>query len=454
MTRITSESVSSYSHPSHTIRQNKFRKYQTALVVKSELKEERLDDIILSIPASPPREFGWKELDYLDASSWSKDEIIKYLITNSFSVPGRTHRSKWATITSADGSTIVVPNVYRIPLMFVGHFMWSSLRLVLGDNKEWDEFKTRILHVARLCEAFLGEVRRAMSEKGIGRSWRCAMFDMTLIRYRMGWFLSEPKHLKEFWQMYGDEEYQKDAVKFDWKRLALKGIKGFKLDEEQIEGGITATEWMRGLKELRGDWVWDMSSDPLCGRNAFEYLQSWKRTKVWGKLPPPPISSTNLEAVPMKPQCQLERCDPANAPAVLDLNWDSVATTVSSPSPELLKLLCEKFEAQDRRIALLEEEISMLTTLQAVKTPVVVPESTPISVPTQNFPEISDPDYMTGFWRNPLEKFLEMDVEKEAGPVAKTEPDPEMQVGTLSSMKEDIRSAPVKSLRKLRRMEG
>ncbi|PBK58578.1 hypothetical protein ARMSODRAFT_967607 [Armillaria solidipes] len=451
MTRITSESISAYSRPNHRIRQNKTRKYSTTPVVKSELKEEQLDDIIPSNSLPRPRELGWKELDYLDASSWSKDDIIKHLITNSFSVPGRTHRSKWATITSADGSTTVVPNVYRIPLMFVGQFMWSSLRLVLGDEKEWGEFKTGILYVSRLCEAFLGEVRRAMSE-GIGRSWRCATFDRALTRYRMGWLLSEPKYLKEFWEMYGDEEYQKDPVKFDWKRLALKGIKGFGLEEDQVEGGVTATEWMNGLKELNGDWLWDNTTNIPFARNAYEYLESWRRTKAWRELPPSAILSANLEAIPVKPQTQLEACYPANAVAALDLNLDSVA---SSRSPELFKLLYQKFQSQDQRIALLEKEVSMLLRAeQAVQTPVVIPESTSIFVPTPNFPEFTDPDCANGFWRHPLERFLDMDVEKEVGSVVKTEPDLKMQTKALSSLQEEVGSAPVKSLRKLQRMES
>ncbi|KAK0437084.1 uncharacterized protein EV420DRAFT_1589089 [Desarmillaria tabescens] len=451
MTRITSESITSYSRPSHRIRQNKSRKYSTAPVVKSELKEEQLDDITLSILASPSRELGWKEVDYLDASSWSKDEIIKHLITNSFSVPGRTHRSKWATITSADGSTTVVPNLYRIPLMFVGQFMWSSLRLVLGDDKEWAEFKTGILHVSRLCEAFLGEVRRAMSE-GIGRSWRCAIFDTALVRYRMGWLLSEPKHLKEFWEMYGEEEYRKDVVKFDWKKLVLRGIKGFKLDEEQVEDGITAIQWMSGLKELSGDWFWDTSDNPLSGKNASEYLESWQRTKTW-EMSPPPILPTHNEAVPVKPQPQSGACCTANA-ATIDINWDSLALTVSSPSPELFRLLYRKLQLQDERIAVLEKEVSMLSALQAVKTPVVIPDSAPIFVPTQNFLEMSDPDCTAGFWNDPLEKFLDMDMDEVTADV-KNESDIErVEISSIPGQKDDITSAPIKSLRKLQRMEG
>ncbi|KAK0482967.1 hypothetical protein EDD18DRAFT_1200387 [Armillaria luteobubalina] len=449
MTRITSESASTHSRPNHRTRQNKLRKYPTAPVVKSEPKQEQLDDIIPFYSYTAPREFGWKELDYIDASSWSKSEVIKHLVTNSFSVPGRTHRSKWATITVADGSTTIVPNVYRIPLLFVSQFMWSSLQLVLGDEMEWDKFKTGILYVSRLCEAFLAEVRRAMSEEGIGRSWRFATFDRALTRYRMGWLLSEPQYLKEFWEMYGDEEYQKDPVKFDWKRLVTRGIKGFKVEEEQVESGITATEWMDGLKELDGDWLWDKSNNTPCARSACEYLESWRRTKVWGALPPSRTLSTNSEAALVKPQSELDACYPPSPPFH---DCDSVVSTLSTPSSELFKLLHEKFESQDQRIRLLEKEVSMLRAAQTDHPAVVVPDPISIFVPTPNFPEISDPDCAMGFWRNPLEAFLDFDME-EAGSIIKTELDAKMQVEFPLRLQEETGSAPVKSLRKVQRKE-
>ncbi len=216
MTCITKDSISSNEHPSHQIHQKKTQKYQTAPIVKTELKEEQVHTIIHLCSPSPAKDLGWDhpdELDYRDALVWSKDNIVKHLVTHSFSIPGHTHGSKWATITSADGSTMVVPNVYHILLTFVGEFMWSSLRLVLADDKEWSEFKTGIMHMSRLCKAFLEEVRRAMSEEGVGKSWMCAVFDRALAQSRMGWLLSHPRYLKEFWEMYGDKEYWKDAIK-------------------------------------------------------------------------------------------------------------------------------------------------------------------------------------------------------------------------------------------------
>ncbi|KAK0479464.1 hypothetical protein EDD18DRAFT_1468731 [Armillaria luteobubalina] len=465
MTRITRDSVSSNSHPSHRVRQKKTLKYQTAPIVKSEPREEQVDAIIHLHSPLPAKDLGWDhpdELDYRDASTWSKDDIIKHLVTHSFSVPGRTHRSKWATITSADGSTTVVPNVYRIPLMFVGEFMWSSLRLVLGDDKEWNEFKTGILHVSRLCKAFLDEVRRAMSEEGIGRSWRYATFDRALARYRMGWLLSHPRYLKEFWEMYGDEEYRKDAVKFDWKRLVMKGLKGFKLDEEQIEGGVKANRWMSGLKEIGGDWIWDMNeNETRSARNAQDYLGSWQRTKLWRDRPAaPPIS---FDETLLTQTHALELCDPVDPPVLPSLGCEPVTFAIPSPSTELFELLRLKFQSQERRIASLENEVSSLRRSESARTILSVPEHVVPFLPTPNFPEISDPDCSTSFWQNPLEQLLDMDTgidihEDVTVRLVKREPEPEpARMKAMSLLKDDtddIASAPIKSLRKLQRMES
>ena len=64
-------------------------------------------------------------------------------------------------------------------------------------TEDWEECKFDILHVARLCSRFVGEAKRAAlidgeqeNEKkrrrrkgGMSRTWRCATFDRTLIRY-------------------------------------------------------------------------------------------------------------------------------------------------------------------------------------------------------------------------------------------------------------------------------
>ncbi|PBK86116.1 hypothetical protein ARMGADRAFT_1035843 [Armillaria gallica] len=62
--------------------------------------------------------------------------------------------------------------------------------------------------------------------------------------------------------------------------LVLKGIKGFKVEEEQVKGGITATEWMDGLKELHGTLgnIWNPDSIQRSGENHY-YLTYYPPTQ-------------------------------------------------------------------------------------------------------------------------------------------------------------------------------
>ncbi|PBK68489.1 hypothetical protein ARMSODRAFT_958164 [Armillaria solidipes] len=474
MARTTNSSLGTNSRPNHKTRNLKRRKHAStpaAKSVKAEPKEEQTEIATLLHSPSPPKDFGWEnpaELDYLDASTWTKDDIVRHLITNSFSVPCRIPHSKWATITMADGSTTVVPNAYRIPLMFVGEFLWSSLRLVLGDDDEWKEFKTGILHVSRLCEAFLKEAKRAMGEEGMGIGWRSPVFDRALARYRMGWLLSEPSYLKEFWEMYGEDEYRKDAIRFDWKRLALKGQKGFKLDEEQIEGGITASQWMNGLKKaVNGDWIWDSTLKTSCCQEASEYLEAWQRTKTWGQLPTlcistnSPTSDPEFALVRTKTDIDLSKERPRSPAPANDIGNEVSAPTafqVPFSKGDLLQILYLKYQSQELRISSLEKDISRLKQAKGYSsTPFVVDSF----LPAPNFPELSDPDCSTSFWREPLETLLYMETCREEGGAVKSEPDVEEirldgisglhEVIDLDALLEDTASAPIKSLRKLRR---
>ncbi|KAK0492516.1 hypothetical protein EDD18DRAFT_1178124 [Armillaria luteobubalina] len=469
MARTTNSSLSTNSRPNYTIRNIKRRKHASLPArksVKVEPKEEQAETASLLHSPSPPRDFA--ELDYLDASSWTKDDIVRHLITNSFSVPCRIPHSKWATITMADGSTTVVPNAYRIPLMFVGEFLWSSLRLVLGDDGEWKEFKTGILHVSRLCEAFLKEAKQAMGDEGMGIGWRSSVFDRALARYRMGWLLSEPGHVKEFGEMYGEEEYRKDAIRFDWKRLALKGQKGFKLDEKQIESGTTASQWMSGLKkEISGDWIWDSSLRTSCVHEASEYLEAWQRTKAWGQLSTmcittsPPTGDPEFTLIRTKAIAGLSNQRP-RSPAPANNIGNKVSSHTAFPIPfskgDLLQMLYLKYQSQELRISSLEKDISRLKQAKEYSPTPFVPDS---FVPAPNFPELSDPDCSTSFWRDPLENLLYMETCGQEEGLVKSEPDVEEirlcgmsdlhEVIDLDALLEDMASAPIKSLRKLRR---
>ncbi|KAK0460246.1 uncharacterized protein EV420DRAFT_1535792 [Desarmillaria tabescens] len=388
------------------------------------IKDEPTD---AQIPVEVPLDHGWQnpaELNYIDASTMTNANIIEYLITHSFSVPPK--RNMWVTITSADGTTTVIPGGYRIPLLFAAHFQWTSLRLVL-DSGEWDQFKSGILHISRMCDRFLEEARSAL-RRGMVKGWRCPTFDRLLVRYRSYYLLSDPDSVKEFHEMYGEVEYASDALKFDWKQWALKGHKGFKLLEEDILGGIELGRWLEGLRERDGDWVWD-TSPGASGRLAMDYLQEWRKTKVWSTIPPvlPPIPEpTPNDAVP-PPDYSISHPPPPDEDVL-----------------QFLKARAEEIKSQERRIAALEADLAMLKTTRNSAPPTPTEDAKPEFIPMANFPDIEDVDCASSFWQDPLKRFLDMP-EVEAAKAEDMDVDVVMEDASLSA-------GPVKSWRKIQRM--
>ncbi|KAG5650302.1 hypothetical protein H0H81_012684 [Sphagnurus paluster] len=207
----------------------------------------------------PPRpEKPWQhpdELTYIQPENWSQATLVADLCDHGFSVPARpppsaAATSPFTTITKVNGTTTVVPKGYRLPLMFAMKFQWESLRLVLTSplrDAEWDDYKFDILHVSRLCRRFLEEAEAAMAEQGMDRLWRSPMFDRALTRYYRRWLVSREEFLRDFWKEFGEEEYQRDAVKNDWNRFVLKGHKGFRLTPEECAGGLSYEKVTQGL---------------------------------------------------------------------------------------------------------------------------------------------------------------------------------------------------------------
>ncbi|KAJ8089816.1 hypothetical protein PM082_018392 [Marasmius tenuissimus] len=227
------------------------------------------------VPSTHIEHSGWDhpaELEYCTPPDWTDTDIIHHLIAHSFDIPPKkSKKPSFFEVIGIGGSRTVLPNGYRIPLMFIARFQWLSLKLVLSaDNREaeWKQYKHGILHASRLCQELLKFAQEVLggfdaeSEvkcklKGIDKMWRSQMFDRVLTRFKLKWFLFQPEQLQAFWENHGDEEYQKDTLKFDWRRWALKGHKGFSLTKDEIENGISAQQHMSGLKMENGKWYWD-----------------------------------------------------------------------------------------------------------------------------------------------------------------------------------------------------
>ncbi|KAJ7747797.1 hypothetical protein B0H16DRAFT_1554588 [Mycena metata] len=228
-----------------------------------------------STKSSPPR--SWRhpdELPYIRTAgkTWNDMAIVKYLATNAFSIPPRGTNTidPWVQVSCVDGSQVILPRGYRLPLLWVAKYQWTSVKLVLTAHaairqREWDSAKFEILHIARLCAGLLSRARAQMDEGGmIERGWRCEQFDRALHRYWHDWLIMRDEFVRDFFREFGEDEYRQDVLKYAWNRWVLKGHKGFTLTTAEGANGITADEFMEGfvIEQDAGRFEWrDSSSD-------------------------------------------------------------------------------------------------------------------------------------------------------------------------------------------------
>ncbi|KAJ7066846.1 hypothetical protein B0H15DRAFT_159682 [Mycena belliarum] len=224
----------------------------------------------LPLASHPPR--SWRhpdELPYIrtGGKTWDDMAIVRFLRANVFSVPPRSTRTldQWVSVRRADGSEVVLPRGYRLPLLWVARFQWTSLQLVLTADtairqRDWDNTKFELLHIARLCATLLEKARAQMEDGGaIERGWRCALFDRALRRYWYSWLIMRDEFVRDFWREFGEAEFTSDVLKLGWSQWVLKDHKGFKLSKAEVANGITADEFMNGLvvDEDAGTFGWD-----------------------------------------------------------------------------------------------------------------------------------------------------------------------------------------------------
>ncbi|KAJ7679722.1 hypothetical protein B0H17DRAFT_77813 [Mycena rosella] len=197
------------------------------------------------------------ELPYIRTAgkTWTDMAIVRFLTAHAFGLPPRSTSTveAWVNVRCADGSEVVLPRGYRLPLLWVAKFQWTSVRLVLTADpailqREWDSTKFEILHIARLCAALLDKARAQMEEHGaIERGWRCPPFDRAMRRYHYDWLIMRDEFVRDFWREFGEEEFQSDILKLGWAQWVLKGHKGFTLTKKEVAQGITAEEFTKGL---------------------------------------------------------------------------------------------------------------------------------------------------------------------------------------------------------------
>ncbi|KAJ7909457.1 hypothetical protein B0H13DRAFT_2272874 [Mycena leptocephala] len=232
----------------------------------------------MSASAAPAPAKNWRHPDELQfirtpGKTWDDLSIIRFLRAHVLSIPPRaiSTMEPWVLVRCADGTEVVLPRGYRIPLLWVLKFLWMSVALVLKESddeevdrqREWDTVKMDILHVARLCATFVSGARAAKEGGSMDRGWRCASFDRALRRYWHRWLVMRDEFVRDFWREFGEEEYEGDVLKLGWGQWVLKGHKGFAITKEEIANGISAAEYMRGFvfDEAKGTFEWVEQQD-------------------------------------------------------------------------------------------------------------------------------------------------------------------------------------------------
>jgi hypothetical protein len=160
------------------------------------------------------------ELPFIEPSNFGPEQLISFLCSNGFSIPGRSIGGATPVcvdISGRNGSVTNLPWRYRVPLMFVAKFQWQSLRQVMispTPDQEMEDSKFDIFHVGRLSTILLEDARRVKAKTGsMDRTWRCTTFDRALVRYYRRWLVSREDYVKEFWFEFGEEEFENDILK-------------------------------------------------------------------------------------------------------------------------------------------------------------------------------------------------------------------------------------------------
>ncbi|KAJ7779734.1 hypothetical protein B0H16DRAFT_724724 [Mycena metata] len=243
-----------------------------SLSISAPIPKAPIPIITQTAPPTPPK--GWRnpaDLPFIAKAgkTWDDLAIIRFLRTKAaFSIPPRAASTAdpWLLVrcpgAGVDGELVRLPRGYRIPLLWVAKFLWSSVELILSPadpavrKDEWDDAKFDILHAARLCEYLLSAAAEAGA--GMDRGWRCAAFDRALRRYWHRWLVSRDEFVRDFWREFGEEEYEGDVLKLGWGQWVLKGHKGFALMKQEVLNGIGVEEFTKGLvvDEDEGTFQW------------------------------------------------------------------------------------------------------------------------------------------------------------------------------------------------------
>ncbi|KAJ7662612.1 hypothetical protein DFH06DRAFT_356058 [Mycena polygramma] len=259
----------------------------------------KLEPVSVPIPLaseiSPSIGKTWRHPDELpfitDTETWDDMAIARFIRASALSVPPRPAKTTeaWIVVRCTDGREVSLPRGYCIPLLWVSKFLWLSVKIVLSTPGDWALQRFDLLHVARLIDTLICGAGAAIDGGGIDRSWRCAAFDRALWRYWHKWLVMRDEFVEDFWNEYGEGDFEPDVLKQGWPQWVLKGHKGFALTKTEVNNGISEAEFVRGfvLDEASGRIAWVKEDAPAGQADVPLALSATADESVSGQSPSP-----------------------------------------------------------------------------------------------------------------------------------------------------------------------
>ncbi|KAH8830043.1 hypothetical protein DL96DRAFT_1591370 [Flagelloscypha sp. PMI_526] len=287
---------------------------------------------------------GGPELIFSTSYNWPIHDILDYIKDNAITIPPLPQVNQHLTeiLLPAKQVSTTIPTKYRIPLMWVSHFMWASVKMSLpptASENVWAEWKSDIVHVCILISTFLAYARDDTQRNVMTKNWRWHILDRPLSRYFHGWISSHEDQIQEFEDEFGDTAYypNKEILDENWRKAVTTGIAGFKLTKEQIQNGITAEEFYRGLHLVPGEpptWA----PDPAERRAEPEPIPTSTSTKDDMDVDPTPARPSNPVASTSQPPARSKSKDKkAKIPPRLVATAQSVSASSSTSARRDLK---------------------------------------------------------------------------------------------------------------------
>ncbi|KAJ6516947.1 hypothetical protein C8R47DRAFT_1268751 [Mycena vitilis] len=306
----------------------------------------KLEPVSVPIPLAseipPSVQKTWRHPDELpfitDAETWDDMAIARFIRASALSVPSRPAKTTeaWIIVRCADGREVSLPRGYCIPLLWVSKFLWLSAKIVLSTPGDWALERFDLLHVARLIDTLVCSARAAIDGGGIDRSWRCAAFDRALWRYWHKWLVMRDEYVEDFWNEFGEGDFEPDVLKQGWPQWVLKGHKGFALTKTEVNNGITEAEFVRGfvLDESSGRIAWVQENASAGQADVPLALPAAADESVFEQSPSTslPVTTTSTSVGKPKPSASTTTSTPDAKPKPSVPGTTSTSTAKPKPS--------------------------------------------------------------------------------------------------------------------------